>query len=213
MSDDLIIPGIANFRDMAYTLISRQGYKVSFTAYNDEVTGVSDVSCVDDNYYQPCENFPIVGKELHYGGNAYWILNIAAQNKFHIVKHGPYREPVRLISSQPRISPPMPTRPEITLIPAAQIFSPYAWEITFTDSNNIEHRDRVNTPNYLDAITYARQNRIMAKIPFGPEVKIRAELVDPYLDDGFEPRKCDHCSREYRGPAVFCSFACACAGA
>lgn len=30
-----------------------------------------------------------------------------------------------------------------------------------------------------------------------------------YRDDTFEPRKCDHCGKPYRGPAVYCSLTCA----
>lgn len=34
-------------------------------------------------------------------------------------------------------------------------------------------------------------------------------LVDPYRDDSFPTRDCDNCGRPYRGPAVYCSLACA----
>jgi hypothetical protein len=44
-----------------------------------------------------------------------------------------------------------------------------------------------------------------------PETMIYSEC-DPeaaYQDDTLEPRKCDYCAKEYRGPAVYCSLACA----
>lgn len=41
--------------------------------------------------------------------------------------------------------------------------------------------------------------------------RVRAEAA--YQDDSFEPRICDRCGREYRGPAVYCSLACALADA
>ena len=36
-----------------------------------------------------------------------------------------------------------------------------------------------------------------------------AHYVASYRDDAFEPRKCDYCGQEYRGPAVYCSLECA----
>ena len=36
-----------------------------------------------------------------------------------------------------------------------------------------------------------------------------AHYVAAYRDDTFEPRKCDYCGQEYRGPAVYCSLECA----
>ena len=34
-----------------------------------------------------------------------------------------------------------------------------------------------------------------------------------YTDAGFPERRCDYCHRPYRGPAVYCSYACAVADA
>jgi hypothetical protein len=33
--------------------------------------------------------------------------------------------------------------------------------------------------------------------------------VNYYQNDRFEERACDHCGNPYRGPAVYCSLACA----
>lgn len=37
----------------------------------------------------------------------------------------------------------------------------------------------------------------------------RSPEDDPYVDPRCEPRTCDNCGREYRGPAVYCSMKCA----
>lgn len=36
---------------------------------------------------------------------------------------------------------------------------------------------------------------------------------DAYVDTTCEERRCDHCRKLYRGPAVYCSLRCAIAGA
>ena len=36
---------------------------------------------------------------------------------------------------------------------------------------------------------------------------------NPYRDEGSPERACDHCGKLYRGPAVYCSLACALADA
>ena len=33
-------------------------------------------------------------------------------------------------------------------------------------------------------------------------------IDDPYRDEAFVERACDHCGKSYRGPAVYCSFEC-----
>jgi hypothetical protein len=33
--------------------------------------------------------------------------------------------------------------------------------------------------------------------------------ANPYRDDSFPERTCDHCGKPYRGPAVYCSLDCA----
>ena len=33
--------------------------------------------------------------------------------------------------------------------------------------------------------------------------------ADPYRDEGFLERPCDHCGKPYQGPAVYCSLECA----
>lgn len=32
---------------------------------------------------------------------------------------------------------------------------------------------------------------------------------DPYVDDRFPERNCNHCGQAYQGPAVYCSYQCA----
>jgi hypothetical protein len=42
-------------------------------------------------------------------------------------------------------------------------------------------------------------------VPLTPE----ARALAAYRDTSFPERACDHCSQPYRGPAVYCSLACA----
>ena len=37
----------------------------------------------------------------------------------------------------------------------------------------------------------------------------RVTAFTAYRNERLAPRNCDHCGKRYRGPAIFCSFACA----
>jgi len=43
----------------------------------------------------------------------------------------------------------------------------------------------------------------------GSSVRQFPPISASYRDDTFEPRKCDYCGEQYRGPAVYCSLECA----
>jgi hypothetical protein len=47
----------------------------------------------------------------------------------------------------------------------------------------------------------------------GAKPGTRCSTCSGYRDDAFAERPCDHCSKPYRGPAVYCSLACALADA
>ena len=59
------------------------------------------------------------------------------------------------------------------------------------------------TMTYTEFLTFARDLFEASK----------AIAPDAYRDDAFEPRECDHCGKQYRGPAVYCSLECAIADA
>jgi hypothetical protein len=42
-----------------------------------------------------------------------------------------------------------------------------------------------------------------------PDYTHPKRAVDYYQNDFFEERTCDHCSKAYRGPAIYCSRPCA----
>jgi hypothetical protein len=55
----------------------------------------------------------------------------------------------------------------------------------------------------------ARLHALVPLTPFRDTTFARAA----YHDDSYPERACDHCGKPYRGPAVYCSFACAVADA
>lgn len=61
------IPGIMNNRDRAWKIVHPDGAEVSFTDYNQEITGHTDNAA----------DFPVLGKHIHYGGNAYYVVGEA----------------------------------------------------------------------------------------------------------------------------------------
>jgi hypothetical protein len=45
------------------------------------------------------------------------------------------------------------------------------------------------------------------------QLRIGSILAADYADDSYPKRTCEHCSKLYRGPAVYCSIECAVADA
>lgn len=59
------VPGISNFNDRLWIVVHEPtGSEVAFTDYNHEITGHLDNAA----------KFPEIGKFIHYGGNAYYII-------------------------------------------------------------------------------------------------------------------------------------------
>lgn len=73
-----IIPGIMNSHDRARTIVHPDGTEVSFTDYNDEITGNTDNA----------KDFPVLGKYIHYSGNAYYVVNEARRLGWIVIDHG-----------------------------------------------------------------------------------------------------------------------------
>lgn len=61
------IPGIMNERDRIWTIQHPSGVTVSFTDYNQEITG----------HDESASDFPVLGQYIHYGGNAYYVVGEA----------------------------------------------------------------------------------------------------------------------------------------
>jgi transcriptional regulator with XRE-family HTH domain len=77
-----------------------------------------------------------------------------------------------------------------------------------TSKGEISRYERGERP-----LTLLIQFRLMRALNITPaqffEPPAMPHYVAAYRDDTFEPRKCDYCGEQYRGPAVYCSLECA----
>lgn len=72
------IPGVANAYDRVWRIQHPSGVSVSFTDYNQEITGH------DDN----AADFPMLGPYIHYGGNAYYVIGEANRLGWQVIDGG-----------------------------------------------------------------------------------------------------------------------------
>jgi hypothetical protein len=89
------------------------------------------------------------------------------------------------------------------------------WEVTLKtkDKTFIE---RVPANNIFEAIASSHFVITFTKDPKPKSrdfIEITAISCDPYVDETFDARECDHCHKTYKGPAVVCSLECAIASA
>jgi hypothetical protein len=72
------VPGIMNSHDRVWTIKHPNGLEVSFTDYNQEITGHTDNA----------KEFPDLGKYIHYGGNAYYVVGEANRRGWTVIDRG-----------------------------------------------------------------------------------------------------------------------------
>jgi hypothetical protein len=77
------------------------------------------------------------------------------------------------------------------------------WEVLAISASGWTDTRRVHASLASEAIALARDERGWVADA------VVAREVDAYRDDAFPERDCDHCGNPYRGPAVYCSKACA----
>lgn len=72
------IPGIMNERDRAWTIIHPDGSRVSFTDYNQEITG----------HTESAPRFPVLGPYIGYSKSAYYVVGEANRLGWTVIDHG-----------------------------------------------------------------------------------------------------------------------------
>lgn len=78
------IPGIMNERDRVWTIRHPNGTEVSFTDYNQEITGHTDNA----------SEFPVLGEHIRYGGNAYYVVGEANRLGWTVIDESPWRKEI-----------------------------------------------------------------------------------------------------------------------